>query len=308
MQTFISDLATFKQYGHISNQIDWDSVSAKQADAITLYFHPIFQTQLLDTLEDFSGETGNIKEDAYKIMQRAVVKGILLSYIPEGEVTIDDGGITRAESEFKKTAYAAQIQRLERQLENELYAQIDLLMDLMYSDPNQFPGFTAAPIYTSAENLLFKTAKDFAKFVTMPRAYVTYQTIFPSVQRAHVLYFNNRYDAIAMNTIFTGSSDFIKDFRFQMQSALAAFTMRDAIIRGTAIVSPDGTRIIESRNLDAATEEHKLSQSEIDRIAGNYQREGDTFLGRCDDFYQKNPGQFNITLPADDTTRANFWT
>ena len=245
---YINTIEKFKEYVSVNNDLKYDSIGPYENQAITKYFINWMSQALITLIDTFEASpAGSIQRQGYDYFLGSLCKFTLLEYIPIAEVQIGDGGITRKENDNVKTAYANQIKKLNQNLENNAYLELDRLIDLMNANPAIFTEWATSPGALLNSKCLIKSSIEFVNEERLYRPNITFIQMIPNMKHQQNFYLVSAIDAALLTELIDndGLSPEKAQVRAYLVSALVQFTLSRGIKTGLVKLTREGVRIFE---------------------------------------------------------------
>lgn len=301
---FNTSLADLKRYVRLSNQNDVSVILEREPVIIQKYLSGLFGTALITEIETWQSETA-AKLQIYKNTCNILAKLCVLAYIPEGEVQISDAGLIRFESPTSKTAYAGQVDRLSKSLEEEAYLLIDFVIETFFADGSLSTNWPDSPVYESSLNSVFKSAKQFSAIVRMNRPYQAFISLQELISTWTYKSLNKRYDPAVVTTVLAPSTDpnvlmFLKNLRM----AIAYKTIREASFMNLVQFDGSGVKFLGGSSENSYQSEAAPKSDHFAVQQREFQHNYEMHLGECDSLVENNPADFGAP-PADDSDTSD---
>jgi hypothetical protein len=299
---FLNTKEDFKKYVIVSNEFSFTNITTIKPDALAEYFTPILGTDLIAEIETFESETdGTIKKTAFYKLENALAKYILFNYLVSGQLTIEDGSITRIENDNSKTAFKNQILDSRNQLEETALMILEELIDLMELNSVIFSNLATAPFKIESDNLLIKSAKEFNSIERLYRANTTFYSLITSQKTCIDLFLNSRYDQTLIDEIIENDSLSTEKAKFReyLQKALANFTIANAMEKNIVKFSKDGIVQIQQDKDTSSKIESKAESNAISTAIKKYRDDGHRYINLSD--YYKNNNLIAFGMTEEDT-------
>jgi hypothetical protein len=285
--SFNTSLADLKKAVRVHNQTFADDLINREPEVITYHLESILGYTLVAEIETWKTETVNTpKRIIFDSLARAIAKWCVLAYIPEGEVTIGDLGILRAETPTAKTAYASQIERLSKRLDDDAYLLLDRSIGLFYSNPTLTTAWQQTPIYRLFESLLFRSVLDFNNTIQMKRKYTTFMGLITQVKSAQTLCFDLKYPEIFKQEVLGTSTDpQIVSFREMIKTAVAHFAIHDAIRLNLVTIEKEGVYFDSAGNETSFATKEKPDNSQLSAQLATHKSKSEIFANQAEKIY-----------------------
>lgn len=263
----------------------------------------ILGTALVSEIETWSTES-NTKLQIFSFMQRLMAKWCLLAAIPEAEVLITDGGINRGESEFQKTAYASQIDRLSKRLDEDGYAMLEAIIQKFFATSGLSTNWENAPIYIAFSNRLFKSAADFSNYVTLKRKISTFMAILPVYRDVHHRFFDSKYEQTFKDSILgtDSTNQNIVDFRYNIKAAIAYRTIYESLRLNLVTIDNDGVYFASAGNDTSFNNREQVKETLLNAQLTTYKTNAEMKIDECERL-------FNVinNITSEDSTNNIFY-
>lgn len=293
---YIGDLAKFKEYESVNEDINYNSIRPYENLSIEKYFLPVFSYGLLNQIFAFSvNPAGSTERRSYDLFLGALVRFSLVEWVATGEITIGAGGITRKEGAHSKSAYAQQVSRLVDSKENNAYFGMNGLIDLFNENPTIFTEWPTSPGYTFNQGLMIQSSTEFNASKRLYRPYITFQALIPNIETQQEFYLYSGFDKALIDELIenlSGMSAEKKQVRKYLVKALAHLTLMLSIKDGLVRFTKEGARIFEQDEETSKTLEVKPDLVGAASTLKSLEDTGKRYISRAKAYMLDYPGEF----------------
>lgn len=292
---FLTDETRLRSHVKLSENLELSAIIQKKQSIIYKELAPLFGMPFLNAVELFEASTTPAELDMFLLIEQAIACGCVLKSIPEQEVHINEAGIIRHEDpQGSKSAYASQIDRLNKQLTDNMYDAIDSAILSGYV--NGFTGFDTTPVYLLNQNLPFKTAMEFNTKFRMQRPSLTYWNMMPIIKECMLRFATERYSQPVIDAIINPSTqNAVTDHALNLlQYAIANATMYESYMKGLISKSPDGIRFIGGQQESSYTEELQPNIQLASAQVEKYKNDRDMYLEKLSAWVYQQYSTFGL--------------
>lgn len=136
--------------------------------------------------------TANAEEEfplLYQIMilvQGVVINRSVMQYIPEGQLDISENGIRISTTETKKTAFAWQIEKLEKRYLDSSNEKIEQILELLFT--NEVTEWKSHEISRKIRSNFVNSAKQFDRYFTIGESHMTFLSLCSTIDYIERVY------------------------------------------------------------------------------------------------------------------------
>ncbi len=121
-------------------------------------------------------------------VQRIVANLALLDYIPEGSLDISSNGIRITVNDTKKQAFDWQIKNLEKKYQSAADRNLELLLEYLNENTDQFTDWTDSPAYIKNKGRFINSAKQFNDYLGIKESHMTFIALQPVIDYVEDFY------------------------------------------------------------------------------------------------------------------------
>jgi len=183
--------ADLKDYVGVSNGTTLKSISLNETTAFNAFLKPYYSSQFWTvTLAAAANPTPSAKMvEILPLVKACMGKFMMLLWIPEGAVNIDDNGITVFGNEKLRPASDTKIEDLKQKYSSEGYAALEALLEYLEANKaeNDFTTWLANA-YTTYHDYFIVDAKSFKNFAPISgrRTYLALANVMRKVETFHL--------------------------------------------------------------------------------------------------------------------------
>lgn len=306
---FINSVDTFKKYVIVGNSFSMQNITTLKPDALLKYFIPLMGQALIDQVESFEIDVNPIKKSSFEKMENALSKFILFDYLVQGQLTIEDGSITRIENDQSKTAFKNQILDAREMLEETALTIMEDLITLFEQNDAIFLLWNSSPAKQNTDKLLIKSAKEFNEIERLFRVNTTFYSLSPTQITCLDLFILSRFDSVLVKEMIDNNalSTEKKIFREYLQKALANFTIATAMEKNLVKFSRDGIRLLQQDNTTASKIEAKADTDLTSKAITKYIDTANRYIDLADKYMNKNLTAFGLTNESQPFIKTRAW-
>lgn len=292
---YLTDETRIKSHVKLSTNMDVAAITLKKASVIYKDLVPLFGMPFINQVEAYESSTTPAEFELFLLLEQAITCGCVIKWIPEQEVIINEAGITRHEDpNGSKTAYASQIDRLLKQITENMYDALDAAILSGYV--NAIPNFGTTPIANLGAGLPFKTAADFDNKFRMQRPALTYWKMMPTINECMLRFAVGRFSQPVIDTIINPNSpNAVTDHALVLlQYAIANASMFEAYTKGLITKSEDGVRFIGGQQESSYKEELQPNLNLVSAQIDKYKTDRDMYLGKLEQWIYQQYSTFGL--------------
>lgn len=309
MGEFVKNIEALRNHVLVSHEFSFKNVKIFKPDVLLKYFLPFFSQSLIDQVESFETESNVIKKSSFEKFEKAISKFIVFEFLIEGQLTIQDGAVSRIESENSKTAYKNQVLDSRDQLEETGLSIIEDLIQLFDDNTAIFTDWLTSPLKKSTVNLFIKSASEFNEIERLYRKNTTFYSIVTEQETTIDLFIRSRFDSTLIDEIIENDSLTTekKKFRAYLQKAVANFTIANSIKKNLVKLSRDGVRIIQVDKDTASKIESSADSTSIGMTFKSFMDVGHRYINLADNYKNSNLTAFGLTVSDTPFVKTKPW-
>lgn len=320
MATFFKDIDDLRQHLSVTKAFSIEEFDTKLTYATDIYLKEWLGQELLDNVSAaYAASPGTPMPVQYEVIlpkiQFVLAHFTFLEEIPYIELTIDDSGITRAESEHSKTAYSAQINALKDKIAETGYNGLELLLEFLEENEVDYPEWVTTDGYTKNKDHFINTASDFSDNYNLLRGRQTFKVLTHIMDDMEIFYllplmgqdwFDELKQKIQDKAVL---SDFEEKALNYIQRSVANLTISNAVKHLLVRVTPKGIISLE-HDKDTSYEIEKTGSDNGSSAKLRAAEDlGKKYLNRLLTYLQANLDEFptyrddeTVNPPDDETT------
>jgi len=282
-----------KKYLSLSQNFEFDDFQPyllKAINSFTRKFVGDLHTQLISVATDTNA---TIKNEAREHLRNALANFGYFLYIPYASVQLDSAGISIVNSDQRKNAEWWQINDIRRELLRSGHEAMDLLLELLESNPTIFTAWTA--LYnTQNSELLVHNSADFNKYYHIFNSRQTYLALQPSIRQVEDQYMKTMLCPELIVVLKTASSGNLLEVKSAMQKAIVAFTVAKVANVGLFHLDENGLRVNFETLINGRKESASYGKTvdQMNALSIEQINNGTQYLKIVKDIIETNPTDF----------------
>lgn len=305
---YIDTIEDFKKHVIVSNDFRLDSAKTILDDVKNDYLVNLFGTALISEIETYKNNASAVKASSFNYMEKAISKFIIEKFLTKGQIMIDNGAVTRIETENSKTAYKNQIKDAKELYLDEAYTALDLLVDLMAANAGSFTNWAGAPIKANQAKLLVKTAKYFNELEALKRKNLTFQSLIPTQINCIDLYLKARFTSALIDELIanSGLNSYKSQLKTYLDKALVNFCIGTGMKKNLVYFSSDGISLVLHDEETASELKSKAELAAIENQINTFLDTGHRYMSLAEQYVRENTTE----ISGQDTepfTKTNAW-
>ncbi len=288
--TLIKTSAQIQEHVTVNFNFDWATISPFVKQAERQYIKSFIGSTLYTDWDTTAPTTGKAKE-AYDLFVEASANLAMLKYVPQGNVSVSDGGIQTNSNEFAKPAEWWQIRDLQRAFETNGLSAIDEALVIMEDNESDFSDWVGTEGYTIFKELFTPKTQDFQRFFNINNSRRTFLALRPYIYESQEQILN-WLDASTLSIIKSGDDLESKQALKYLQGAQVNHTVAKAASSGMFLLKSSGMFTRSEEASLSNTKIDKLSEEELYRLKQDRTVAGDEYLKKLKEFLLEHPDKF----------------
>lgn len=240
-----------------------------------------------------SGEDAQIKNEAREHLQNAIANFGYFIYLPFSSVMMDSSGISVVTNENRKNAEWWQIKDIRRELLRSGHEAMDLLLEVLESNPTIFEDWINK-FGTTNKELLVNNTETFNRYYHIFNSRQTFIALQPSIIQVEDQYMHTYLSPELIEDLKGETTGNVKAVKIAMQKAIVAFTIAKVADVGLFLLNENGLCVNFENLIDTKKEtaNKKNSDNQLNSLINEQINNGTQYLNLAKQFIENNPSDF----------------
>jgi len=304
----LQEITDLRKYVVVGSELSMSSINPSKDDAILKFFNRFFTDALITQLNSYKNETG-VKKTAFDLAENALAKFTMYQYLIPGQLRVQDGSVSRIESENSKTAYKNQISDNREEYYESGFNYLNQLISLMESNAGVFSEWANSPLKKRFNLLLIKSAPEFDNYYQLHHSFTTFMSIINQQILGIDLFLKAKFSATLIDELITSTSlsNEKQKFKDYCCKSLANFTIKSALQTKIVSLSSYGITVLEKDKDTSTVLEKTPDLSAISSAINSADENSKRYIDLAYTYMYENPSAFGITTDKPTFTKTQPW-
>ncbi len=233
----------------------------------------------------------NADDSITEQIKRATICLAYYKYIPFSAVYLSNAGITQMRSETQVAAKESAVEDLKNACYNEGFEELESILLAFEAAPETYNLWASSAAATITNQLIFRNATDFSRFVNIRELRRVFVTLLPSIR---TLQFSKIREALGkllladlLETVSDNNTELIE---YYLKPALAHLAIADALPNlSVQLGAYDMVLLFDNTGSNRQSKIGTgLDAKTLDYLVKSYETKGETLLDELCDYLMKN--------------------